>query len=161
VREEQVALQTFDPRVVARFPLQIEFGSLNEILRVNLDPGMIQTRVIGDKIEHQSQAALTEPLAQTEQGRISAKLLMNCIACDGETGTRYVFLPKVRQSLPEFFAPLLVLTGNTLCRRAGLPDAQEPEPVEAHLGEAIKLRVRNVVQRGSPAETLGKFGQPD
>ena len=39
-----------------------------------------------------------------------------------------------------------------LTRRAGLPDAQQPDPVEAHLRQAIQLGVRNVVQGGSPAQ---------
>ena len=36
--------------------------------------------------------------------------------------------------------------------RAGLPDAQEPDPVEAHLGQAVQLGVGNVVQRRRPAQ---------
>ena len=34
----------------------------------------------------------------------------------------------------------------------GLPDAQQPDPVEAQLRQAVELGVRNVVQRGRPAE---------
>ena len=41
------------------------------------------------------------------------------------------------------------LLRETCCaRRAGLPDAQEPDPVETHLGQAIQFGVGNVVQRG-------------
>ena len=48
-----------------------------------------------------------------------------------------------------------------LRRRAGLPDAQEPDPVEAHLDQAIQFGVGNIVQCGGPAQFLGQFRQPD
>ena len=35
---------------------------------------------------------------------------------------------------------------DSLRRRAGLPDAQQPDPVEAHRGQAVQLGVRNVVE---------------
>ena len=41
------------------------------------------------------------------------------------------------------------LLRETCCAaRAGLPDAQEPDPVETHLGQAVEFGVGNVVQRG-------------
>ena len=43
----------------------------------------------------------------------------------------------------------------------GLPDAQQPDPVEAHRGQAVQLGVRDVVQRGGPAERARQLGQPD
>ena len=57
--------------------------------------------------------------------------------------------------------PLGVAPGDLLPGRAGLPDAQEPDPVEAHLGQAVELGVRNVVQRRRPAERAGQLRQPD
>ena len=54
------------------------------------------------------------------------------------------------------------LVRETCCAgRAGLPDAQEPDPVEAHLGQTVQFGVRNIVQRGGAAQLCDEFGQPD
>ena len=77
------------------------------------------------------------------------------VAGDGKTGPGDIFLAQVRQSLLEFLAPFRIGTGNLLPGRAGLPDAQEPDPVESHPGNAIEFGVGNVIERGSPAHTSG------
>ena len=40
-----------------------------------------------------------------------------------------------------------------LAGRPDAPDAQEPEPVEPHLGDAVQLGVGHVVQGGRPAQS--------
>ena len=45
--------------------------------------------------------------------------------------------------------------------RPGLPDAQKPDPVEAHPGEAIELGIGYVVQRGGRPELARQLRQPD
>ena len=76
-------------------------------------------------------------------------------------GTRDVLLAEVRQRLLKFSTPLRVGPGDALACGTGLPDAQEPDPVEPHLGKPIQLGVRNVVQRGRPAQSVGQLGEPD
>jgi hypothetical protein len=48
-----------------------------------------------------------------------------------------------------------------LRRRAGLPDAEKPDPVESHLGKPVEFGVRNIIQRGGATKGFGEFGQPD
>lgn len=67
MRQKQVALLPLHPGVVLRLLVQVQFSPVNVILRVNFHPGMIEGGVVGNKIEHQSEAALVETLAQTEQ----------------------------------------------------------------------------------------------
>jgi len=43
--------------------------------------------------------------------------------------------------------------------RAGLPDAQKPNPVEPQRGQVIQVAVRNVVQRGGSAKLLRSVSQ--
>ena len=117
--------------------------------------------MIGDEIEHQPQAALPEPLAQPGQGRIAAEILMHRVAGDREAGAGDVLLAQVRQRLLKFPAPLRIAARDLLRRQAGLPDAQEPDPVEPHLGQAVQLGVGNVVQRRRPAQRPGQLRQPD
>ena len=80
---------------------------------------------------------------------------MHRVAGDGETGTGDVLVAQVGQRLLELLAPLGIAARDLLPRRAGLPDAQEPDPVEAHLGQAVQFGVGNVVQRRRPAQSRG------
>src|SRR5436190_1372657 len=65
------------------------------------------------------------------------------------------------------FGPGDVVLGMTLdprviqARFTRLPHAQEPDPVEAHLRNAVQLDVRNVVERGRPSDDAGQLCQPD
>ena len=102
-----------------------------------------------------------EPLAQPGQRRIAAQTGVHRVAGDREPGAGDVLLAQVRQRLLELPAPLGVGARDPLRGRPGLPDAQEPDPVETHLGQAVQLGVRNVVQRGRPAQGPGQLGQPD
>ena len=73
VGQQQIALLALDPGVVLRRPRQIEFGAGDVVLGMVFDPGMVEPRVIGNEIEHQLQAALAEPLAQTGERRVAAQ----------------------------------------------------------------------------------------
>ena len=126
-----------------------------------LDPGVIQRRVVGDEVEHQPQAAVAEPLAEPGQGGVAAQGRMHRVAGDGEPGAGDVLVAQVGQRLLELPPPLGVAPGDALSGRAGLPDAQEPDPVEAQLGQAVQLGVRNVVQGRRPAQPPGQLRQPD
>src|SRR5437016_4575609 len=77
----------------------------------------------------------------------------------GPTGK--VRFAQVREGVLEFPAPLRIASRNSLARFTRLPHAQEPDPVEAHLRDAVQLDVRNVVERGRPSDDAGQLGQPD
>ena len=152
VGQDQIAPLAFDPGVVLRSAGQVVFGALNEIVGMIFDPGMIEPHVIGHEVEHELQAALAEPLAQAGQGRVAAEILMHRVAGDREARAGDVFLAQVRERLLEFAPPLGIGARDLLRTRAGLPDAEEPDPVETQLGQAIQFGVRDVVQRGRPAQ---------
>ena len=57
-----------------------------------VDPGMTQTHVIGDKVEHKFQAALTESFTKSSQRCAAPEVLIHGIAGDCETGTGNVLL---------------------------------------------------------------------
>ena len=122
---------------------------------------MIQAGVVGDKIEHQPQATLVEPLAQAEQRLVTAEPPVNAVAGDRETGASDVFLAEVRQCLLKFPSPLSGLR----VRYAALPDRSArrsgTRPSRSPLRQSrSSLGVRNVVQRGRPTKTSGQLGQP-
>ncbi len=54
--EQQIAALAFDPGVVLRCAGQVNFGAPDEIVRMILDPGVIEPHVIGHEVEHEPQA---------------------------------------------------------------------------------------------------------
>ena len=63
---------------------------------------------------------------------------------------------QVGQRLLEFAPPLGIAARDLLRARTGLPDAEEPDPVEAHLGQPIELGVGNVVERRGTCPVAAK-----
>ena len=81
---------------------------------------------------------------------------MDRVAGDGEAGAGNVVVGQVGQRLLELPPPLGIGARDLLRCRARLPDAQEPDPVEAHLRQAVQFGVGNVVERRRPAELAGQ-----
>jgi hypothetical protein len=48
-----------------------------------------------------------------------------------------------------------------LSSSTGLPDTQEPDPIELLLGEFIEFSIRDIVKCGSFAKLSGKLSEPD
>ena len=64
---------------------------------------------------------------------------------------------------PRLYADILeqVAWLDALGLGAGLPHAQEPDPVEAHPRQAVELGVGNIVQGRGPTQGAGQLRQPD
>src|SRR5262249_23933826 len=135
---KKVASLALDPRKIPRRSSQISLVTGDEMLRVFFHPGVIEPHMVGDKIEHQSQAALTQSFAQPEKRLISPKFFVHGISGDRKTRAGDVFLSQVRQRLLELTAPLRIRSRDSLRRQTRLPNAKEPDPVESHLDEAIE-----------------------
>src|SRR3989441_13317852 len=86
---------------------------------------------------------------------------MHRVAGDREPRTRNILLAQVRESVLKLPAPFRIASRNSPARFARLPHAEEPDPVEAHLRDAVQLDVRNVVERGRPPDAAGQLCQPD
>src|SRR5262249_55961726 len=78
-----------------------------------------------------------------------------------EAGAPDVLLAEIRQRLQEFLSPPGIGARNPLRGGARPPYAEQPDPVEAHPGHAVQLRVRHVVEGGGPTESLAERGEPD
>ena len=161
VGEDQIIVPTLDPDVVLRSASQVMFSTRNEIVGMIFEPRMIEPHVIGYEVKHELQASLAESLAQAGQRSVPPKILMHRVAGDRKAGAGDVFLAQVRERLLELAAPLGIAARDLLRTRTGLPDAEEPDPVETQLGQAIQFGVRDVVQSDWPAQGSGQFRQPD
>ena len=80
VREHPVDAAYTKTRVVLRRLRQVGLGAGEEVLRVCFDPRMIRRHVVGDKIEHQSQAAILEALPDPRQRRVAPQGGMHGVA---------------------------------------------------------------------------------
>ena len=115
----------------------------------------------GTKSSISRRPRLSHPLAQTGQRRIAAQIAMDGVAGDRESGAGDVFLSQVWQRLLKFATPLGIARETCCARRPGLPDAEEPDPIKTHLGQAVQFGVRNVIQCRGSAQLLRQFRQPD
>ena len=57
---------------------------MDKVVRMLVDPRMIRRHVVGDKVEHQLQSALLQPLSQTGERRVAAQIAMDGVVLDGE-----------------------------------------------------------------------------
>ncbi|TXT22908.1 MAG: hypothetical protein FD138_3355 [Planctomycetota bacterium] len=116
------------------------------------NPRVIRSHVVRDEIEHQLEAAFFQPFSQPSERRVAAKITMDGVALDREPGAGNVVVGQVGKRLLKFAPPSGILARDRLRVRAGLPDAQQPNPVEALLSEMIESRIGDVVQRRAAAE---------
>ena len=80
---------------------------------------------------------------------------------DGKPRAGNVVLAQVRQRVLKFAPPFGIGARDSLRPQAGLPHAEEPDPIQTHLDQTIQFGVRNIIQRGGAAQFLGQFRQPD
>lgn len=147
VRQHQVAAFALRAGVVLRGAGQVLLRPLDEVIRMFFDPEVIECDVIGDKVEHETNAALLQPGTQASQCRISAQIAVHGIPGDREAGTANVLFAQIGKRLLEFLTPLRMRPGDFVRGRAGLPDTEEPDPVETRFGEVVEFGLRNVVER--------------
>ena len=95
VGENHIAAPALDSRIVLGKLGQVLLAAGYVIVGMILHPGMIQSGMIGNEVEHQAQAALAEFLAQAGQSGISSQIDVCGVAGDGEPGTRDVLFTQV------------------------------------------------------------------
>ena len=101
--------------------------------------------MIGHEIEHQLDAALGEAGAKARERRRTAQIFIDLVIGDGEARSRDIRIGQVGQGRLAFAAP----RGGVLARDrpalgAELPDAQQPDPVEAVAGETVENVIADI-----------------
>jgi hypothetical protein len=79
---------------------------------------MVRRHVVGNEVEHEAQAALTEAFAEPGEGRIAAEVRVNGVSGDGEAGALDVLVPEVGQRLFELVPPFRVQARDPPGRKA-------------------------------------------
>ena len=57
---------------------------MDKVFRVLVDPRVIRSHVVGDKVEHQLQSACLQPLSHARERRVAAQIAMDGVVLDGE-----------------------------------------------------------------------------
>src|SRR5271165_1792161 len=126
---------------------------------MRLDPGMVQRRVVGHKVQKQAHAPLMNPVAETLYSGGTAEVRADDVARRRKAGTGDVLRLKVRKDFPKLGLPFAMLKRDFSPGGSRLPHAEKPEPVEALVREPIQLIVGKVVERCLPSQDLGKICQ--
>src|SRR5258707_840355 len=82
--EDARALIGLDPAIVPRPRGQSLLGTLDIAIGMHFYPGMIERRMVGHEIKHESQAAGGEPGAERGQRRLPTQRLIDLVSADGE-----------------------------------------------------------------------------
>src|SRR5262245_58021415 len=83
------------------------------------------------------------------------------VGFDGKRRTSDVLLLQVGQKLDKFLPPASISPRHLARHLPSLPDAKEPDPVEAGTGKTIEDGVGNIVERGGPTDLPAQFLQVD
>ena len=122
---------------------------------------MVGRQVVGNEIQHQPQAGSVHPPAQPLQRLVAAERRVGAVVGDRVGGAAHILGTEVGQRMPEAVLPGRVAARDRRSGGAGLPDAEEPYPVETELGDAVQRGVGYVVQAGLAAEAGADAGQQD
>ena len=141
--------------VVLGFGRQPLLGPGDEEVRVLPDPVVVGRHMVRDEIEEELQAAPAHPLAESRERLVAAEVGVDVVVTHRERGAGDVGVPEVGENAVILGHPLRIRRRHPARGFAGLPDAEEPDDVEAVARELVQLVVRHVVQRRGPAERFG------
>ena len=108
--------------------------------------------MVRHEVQHQPQSATAQPFADSGERRVTAQCPMHGVTGNREPRAGDVVVLEIGQRLLEFVTPPRIGTRYLLRDGPRLPDAQEPDPVEPHSGDALELGIGNVIQRGWAAQ---------
>jgi hypothetical protein len=97
---------------------------------MGLHPLMVGGGVVRHEIEQQLDVAPRQLLAELLDRRVATQRLADGVRRNREAGAANILLGQVGQNNLKFGAPLRITARNCLPGSAGLPDAQQPDPVE-------------------------------
>ena len=107
------------------------------------DPGVVRRHVVGNEVENQPQAALTEVAPRGGESHRSAEMFVDDVAAYAVGRADVVLRREVGKGPLEIPKKPFVSHGDVNPCRAPLPDAHEPDGVEALRGDRIPLLFRD------------------
>ncbi len=117
--------------------------------------------MVGHKIEHQPDAAPGQPGAEPGQRRIAAEAGADGVFGDRKAGAADILVDKVGQGLDQFRPQIRIGAIEFASGRSGLPYAQQPDPVEPRLCEAVEDRIVDLGERDASSGGARQTLEPD
>jgi hypothetical protein len=102
--------------------------------------------VVRDEVQDEAQAAALQVRAETGERRVPPEVLVDPVVPDREAGAGDVFLAEIGEDAVVLVEPLGLAPRDAPGRLAGLPDPEEPDEVEPVRGQAVEVRVGDVVE---------------
>ena len=147
--------------IVRRLAGQILFGAGDIEFRVRRGPGMIEGCVIGDEIEHQPRRR-GHPIAGENGPALRCRRNRDGLHTRRwQTASRRCRRRSGREAPSKLLSPEWILPRDLAAGRAGLPNAEQPNPIPAVLHEPIEFGVGNVVERRLPPKLPRQPAEPN
>ena len=122
-----------------RVALEVLLAAAHEVLGVRLRPRVVGRDVVRHEVEDQPDPALGERRARRREARRPAQVGVDRVAADAVRRADDVLGAEVGQRAPEALDEPLVLERDRDPGRAALPDAHQPDRVEAELRDRVPL----------------------
>ena len=122
--------------------LRIVKIALNEIVRMDNDPGMVRCHVIGNKIENQTEASLRQLLPSRGKSFRTAQVFVDHVAAHTVSGPHVVLGTEIGQRALEILDQALVPIGDRDAGGAPLPNPHQPHGIESVCSERIPFSRR-------------------
>ncbi len=146
--------------VIVGLPFQVGFAPLDVELGVLLHPGMIRGGVVGDEVHEELKPPGSQALFQAEEVRLPAEIPVQGVARDRKGRAADVGLGKIRQRCLKLLQPLRVTQGHLASGRAGLPEAQEPDVIEALGSHLVEKGIGDIGQGSRTPQRVGQLPEP-
>lgn len=122
---------------------------------------MIAGDVVGREVEDEAHAALGQLGARHAQTVVAAQGGVGAVAAHGIGRADHVFGRPVGQDGVELLAALRVIQIDLGTEGAALPDAHQPDGVEAEISQLIPGSSGHIGQGDRPAILAAQFAQPE
>ena len=111
--------------------------------------------MVGDEVHDELKPPGSQALFQAEEVRLPAEIPVQGVARDRKGRAADVGLGEIRERCLELFKPLRVAQGHLASGRAGLPEAQEPDVIEALGSHLVEKGIGNIGQSSRTPQRVG------
>ena len=150
-----------DADVVVRLAREVLLAARDVELGMLAGPRVVERGVVGHEVQHQPEPAAARAAcggARARAARRSRGARRNRVTANGEPHTSSA----VKSGSSSRYSGCHSGRRRETCApgRAGLPDAEQPDPVEPVVGDLVERGVGHVVERRRPTERHAELVEP-
>ena len=160
VGQDEGAAGGLHPPIIVGLPLQVGCASLDIELGVGFTQGWSGAVWLGTKSTRSLSPLCSEALFQAEEVRLRAEIPVQGVARHREGRAADVGLGETGERRLEFLEPLRVAQRHLASGLAGLPEAQEPDVVEAQGSHLVEKGIGDIGQGSRTPQRVGQLPEP-